>query len=184
MGAECMICHNTYAATTEVPLRLPCIHIVGSFSIFKWLSPEEMASNTCPYYRCEFSPSQREMDDEETESSSNLESGSDENDTPEVDNLRISDFDVNGDYQDIIDVAMVGNTQTHQNALLDVTPGERSMYIHLLQMGADFPPLADYQDDGRLDVPEREHLFLELERQGAFNIERLQAAKKFEDEET
>ena len=63
-GSDCPICQEMYGTissntwSTEVALRLPCQHIVGSVCPRLWLHPDEAAKNTCPYCRHEFFPLQ------------------------------------------------------------------------------------------------------------------------------
>ena len=67
-GSDCPICQEKYGTispntwSTEVALRLPCQHIVGSECIRLWLHPDEAAKNTCPYCRYEFFPLQSTLD--------------------------------------------------------------------------------------------------------------------------
>ena len=56
-GKQCGICQEKFgkvdlhAGVMDVPVRLPCQHIVGSNCIRKWLSPDEHGKNTCPFCR-------------------------------------------------------------------------------------------------------------------------------------
>ncbi|KAL2036902.1 hypothetical protein N7G274_010327 [Stereocaulon virgatum] len=67
-GSDCPICQEKYGTispntwSTEVALRLPCQHVVGSECIRLWLHPDEAVKNTCPYCRHEFFPLQSPLD--------------------------------------------------------------------------------------------------------------------------
>ena len=51
---NCSICNDAFltGSSPEMPMKLPCGHILGSQCLLKWLSPlSSSGNNTCPFCR-------------------------------------------------------------------------------------------------------------------------------------
>ena len=101
---ECPICKEDYGACppSELQIRLPCNpkHTVGSHCIATWLKEH----NSCPIYRCEFFPAEKNspradvIEDLYVDLGSDDDELSDRGDDPDDEDFRYDDGDVN--YED------------------------------------------------------------------------------------
>ena len=145
---QCGICREKFgkaelhAEAMEIPVRLPCQHIVGSDCIRKWVSPEEHGKNTCPFCR------------------SVLFAVSSELQTPhDLNNQRIEELYT-------ASLQPPGMTEPDREVAQQFASlGERWLYIELRGAGAQLPALSGDQE---LNAEHERALFGELLLRGVF----------------
>ena len=147
-GKQCGICQEKYgkvdlhAGAMDVPVRLPCQHIVGSDCIRKWVSPDEHGKNTCPFCRSVFFAVSSELQE-----------------LHDLNNQRIEAL-----YRATLQPP--GMTELdRQVARQFLSLGERFLYSELRGAGAPLPALSE---DQALSAEQERALFVELMRMGAF----------------
>jgi hypothetical protein len=153
--SECIICQEPYGTsvdgTVEIPVRLPCQHIVGNVCIDIWLSPTKEAKNTCPYCRAVFFPTQ------------NLSE-------PEPASAFAQDFNYI--------FSRIGASPAYRRlARLGRHRRERQLYQYLRSTGVELPPLV--LGEWRFTPTQDEVLVAELERRGAFAVRYFEQAFEY-----